>query len=78
MSITLSAILAAAADVPHRTVHVNRQPGARRAGTVRLPLTPPQSAHLMPSAEGRALKAIEAAFSEDHGPDTAQEAGNLS
>jgi integrase len=33
-------------------------------------------AHLMPSAEGRALKAIEAAFSEDHGPDTAQEGGN--
>lgn len=30
-------------------------------------------AHLMPSAEGRALKAIEAAFAEAHGPDTAHE-----
>ncbi|MGO9079563.1 MAG: tyrosine-type recombinase/integrase [Streptosporangiaceae bacterium] len=30
--------------------------------------------HLMPSAEGRALRAIEAAFAEDHGPGTAQEA----
>jgi integrase len=32
--------------------------------------------HLMPSAEGRALRAIEAAFAEDHGPSTAQEGGN--
>lgn len=30
-------------------------------------------AHLMPSAEGRALRAIEAAFAEAHGPRTAQE-----
>jgi integrase len=30
-------------------------------------------AHLMPSAEGRALRAIEAAFAEAHGPGTAQE-----
>lgn len=39
-------------------------------------------AHLRPSAEGRALKAIEAAFaaerSEDHGPGTAQDAGGES
>ena len=33
-------------------------------------------AHLMPSAEGRALRAIEAAFEEAHGPATAQEGGN--
>jgi integrase len=33
-------------------------------------------AHLMPSAEGRALKAIEAAFCEDHGPETARDGGN--
>jgi integrase len=32
--------------------------------------------HLMPSAEGRALRAIEAAFAEDHGPGTAQETEN--
>ena len=32
-------------------------------------------AHLMPSAEGRALRAIEAAFAEAHGPATAQEDG---
>ena len=31
--------------------------------------------HLMPSAEGRALKAVEAALAEDHGPGTAQEGG---
>ena len=30
-------------------------------------------AHLMPSAEGRALRAIEAAFAEADGPDTAQQ-----
>jgi len=33
-------------------------------------------AHLMPSAEGRALRAIEAAFAEADGPSTAQEGGN--
>jgi integrase len=33
-------------------------------------------AHLMPSAERRALRAIEAALAEDHGPSTAQEGGN--
>lgn len=33
-------------------------------------------AHLMPSAEGRALKAIEAAFAEAEGPQTAQEGGS--
>jgi integrase len=33
-------------------------------------------AHLMPSAETRARKAIEAALAEDHGPGTAQEGGN--
>jgi integrase len=32
-------------------------------------------AHLMPSAEGRALRAIEAAFAEAHGPATAREDG---
>jgi len=30
-------------------------------------------AHLMPSAEGRARQAIEAAFVEDHTPSTSQE-----
>ncbi len=30
----------------------------------------------MPSAEGRALRAIEAAFAEADGPGTAQEGGN--
>ncbi len=33
-------------------------------------------AHLMPAAEGRALRAIEAAFAEADGPGTAREGGN--